>query len=35
MINNQPWEHLLPTSVARLMKQWKIPERLKKAKSKL
>ncbi len=30
MINNQPWEHLLPKSVARLMKQWKIPERLKK-----
>jgi hypothetical protein len=30
MINNQPWEHLLPKSVARLMKQWQIPERLKK-----
>ena len=30
MINNQPWEHLLPRSVAGLMKQWKIPERLKK-----
>ena len=30
MINNQPWEHLLPRSVARLMKQWQIPERLKK-----
>ena len=29
MINNQPWEHLLPKSVASLMKQWKIPERLK------
>ncbi|MGA7142883.1 MAG: nicotinate-nucleotide adenylyltransferase [Desulfobacterales bacterium] len=28
MINNQPWEHLLPKSVARLMKQWKISERL-------
>jgi nicotinamide mononucleotide adenylyltransferase len=30
MINNQPWEHLLPRSVVRLMKQWQIPERLKK-----
>ena len=30
MINNQSWEHLLPKSVARLMKQWQIPERLKK-----
>jgi nicotinamide mononucleotide adenylyltransferase len=29
MINNHPWEHLLPKSVARLMKQWNIPERLK------
>jgi len=30
MINDQPWEHLLPQSVAFLMKQWKIPARLKK-----
>jgi nicotinamide mononucleotide adenylyltransferase len=30
MINNQPWEHLLPKSVAHLMKQWQIPDRLKK-----
>jgi nicotinamide mononucleotide adenylyltransferase len=29
MVNNQPWEHLLPKSVAKLMKQWKIPERIK------
>ena len=29
MIHNQPWEHLVPKSVARLMKQWQIPERLK------
>lgn len=30
MMNNQPWEHLVPKSIAHLMKQWKIPERLKK-----
>lgn len=30
MINNQPWEHLLPKRVAHLMKHWKIPARLKK-----
>ena len=30
MINNQPWEQLLPKSVANLMKKWNIPERLKK-----
>ena len=30
MINNQPWEHLVPKRAAHLMKQWKIPARLKK-----
>ena len=30
MIGNQPWEHLVPQSVAVLMKQWRIPARLKK-----
>ena len=30
MINNQPWEHLVPKRLAHLMKQWKIPARLKK-----
>lgn len=30
MINNQSWEHLLPKSVVHLMKEWKIPTRLKK-----
>lgn len=30
MINGKPWEHFVPTSVARLMKQWEIPLRLKK-----
>lgn len=30
MINDRPWEHLLPQSVALFMKQWKIPARLKK-----
>jgi nicotinamide mononucleotide adenylyltransferase len=30
MMNNQPWEHLVPKSIAHLMKQWEIPERLKK-----
>ena len=29
MINNQPWEHLVPESVARLLKQWKISSRIK------
>jgi nicotinamide-nucleotide adenylyltransferase len=30
MIKDQSWEHLLPQGVAFLMKQWKIPARLKK-----
>ena len=29
MINDQPWEHLVPPSVAVLMKKWGIPARLK------
>jgi nicotinamide-nucleotide adenylyltransferase len=30
MINDQPWEHLVPQSVAVLMKKWGISARLKK-----
>jgi len=33
MINGKPWEHFVPASVARLMKQWEIPLRLKKLSS--
>ena len=33
MINGKPWEHFVPTSVVRLMKQWEIPLRLKKLSS--
>ena len=29
MIEGERWEHLVPKSVAGLMKQWKIKERLK------
>jgi nicotinamide mononucleotide adenylyltransferase len=29
IINSQPWEHLVPESVAAQMKRWNIPERLK------
>lgn len=30
MINDTPWEHLMPNCVAAQMKTWHIPERLKK-----
>lgn len=30
MINRKPWEHLVPQSVAALMKKWNISDRLKK-----
>jgi len=30
IINGKPWEHFVPTSVVRLMKQWDINNRLKK-----
>jgi len=29
IIKEQAWEHLVPSSVVRLMKEWKIPQRLK------
>lgn len=29
MMNNDPWEHLVPPSVATLMKRWDIPSRLR------
>jgi nicotinamide-nucleotide adenylyltransferase len=29
IIKGQPWEHLVPSSVVRLMKEWKISKRLK------
>jgi len=31
MIHDKPWEHYLPVSVAKLMKEWEIPLRLKKS----
>ncbi len=30
MIDNRPWEHMVPPSVAKLMKKWDIPDRLRK-----
>ena len=30
MVQNKPWEHLVPSHVAALMNQWDIPGRLKK-----
>ncbi len=29
MIRGEAWEHLVPSAVARLMKQWNVPERLR------
>ncbi len=29
MIRNQPWKHLVPPAVAKLMEQWQIPTRLR------
>jgi nicotinamide mononucleotide adenylyltransferase len=29
MVKNEPWEHLVPPPVARIIKQWDIPSRLK------
>ena len=34
MISGEKWEHLVPTSVAKLMKQWKVAKRLKEISSK-
>ncbi len=34
MIHNKPWEHFLPISVAKLMKEWEIPLRLKEFRIK-
>jgi nicotinamide-nucleotide adenylyltransferase len=30
MMNGQPWEHLVPKSTAALLKEWDIPDRLRK-----
>lgn len=28
MLSGEPWEHLVPPAAARLLVQWRIPERL-------
>ncbi|MFX0057946.1 MAG: adenylyltransferase/cytidyltransferase family protein [Candidatus Hodarchaeota archaeon] len=33
MVNNKPWEHFLPKSVVKLVKDWNIIQRLKNIKS--
>ena len=34
MIKGEKWEHLVPSSIVKLMKEWKIAQRLKKLKTK-
>lgn len=34
MALDEPWEHLVPCSVARLLKMWGIPDRLRRSKDK-
>jgi len=35
MLNDRPWQHLVPESAAALMLKWRIPERLKEIQKKL